>query len=198
MLKMNSIIRSILSESISVKEKISRDPNLIDLVGKISETLIIAFKANQKVLFCGNGGSASDAQHLAAELSGRFMIDRPALFAEALHVNSSALTAIGNDFSFAEVYSRQVQAKGAPGDILVALSTSGNSENILRAATEARKKGMIVVGFTGMNGGKLKSLCDYCLLVPSHNTARIQEAHITLGHIICQIIESTLFPANGS
>lgn len=146
------------------------------------------------VLFCGNGGSAADAQHLAAEFSGRFYYDRPPLNSEALHVNTSYLTAVGNDYSFDEVYARIVRAKGKKGDVLVALSTSGNSENILRAILAAAEAGMTVIGMTGQSGGKMKDKCDTLINVPSADTPRIQEAHITIGHIICELVESDLFP----
>ncbi|HOI99565.1 MAG TPA: SIS domain-containing protein, partial [Rectinema sp.] len=153
------------------------------------------FKNDKKILLCGNGGSAADAQHLAAELSGRFYIDRPPLFAEALHVNTSYLTAVANDYSFDEVYARLVKAKGRPSDILIGISTSGNSSNIIKAINAAKEVGMISVGFTGKTGGKMVSLCDYLINIPSQDAARIQEAHILIGHIICEIVERKLFPA---
>jgi D-sedoheptulose 7-phosphate isomerase len=160
----------------------------------VTDAIVNCYLNEGKVLFCGNGGSAADAQHLAAELSGRFYYDRAPLNAEALHVNTSFLTAVGNDYSFDEVYARMVYAAGKPGDILVALSTSGNSPNILKAAAAAREKGLIVVGMTGKSGGKLNPLCDLLLNIPSTDTPRIQESHITLGHIICELVESELFP----
>ena len=149
------------------------------------------------MLLCGNGGSAADAQHLAAEFSGRFYYDRQPLPAEALHVNTSFLTAVANDYSFEDVYARMVRATGKPGDILIGLSTSGNSPNVVRAFEEARAIGMTTIGFTGETGGKLSPLCDFLINVPSQDTPRIQEAHITIGHIICEIVESTLFPKQG-
>lgn len=191
---MNSKIRDVLAESILVKETIAKDQDLIGLVEKTAQAFITAFKEGHKVLFCGNGGSAADAQHLSSELSGRFYIDRAPLYAEALHVNTSALTAIGNDYDFTEVYARQVEAQGQEGDILVAISTSGNSPNILKAAIAARKKGMIVIGMSGATGGELVEHCNLMLKMPSNNTPRIQEAHITVGHIICEIVEATIFP----
>lgn len=191
---MHSKIKSVLRESISVKEKIAEDAALVELIEKVANAFVAAFNGGHKVLFCGNGGSAADAQHLSSELSGRFYLDRPALYAEALHVNTSALTAIGNDYDFTEIYARQVEAQGQAGDILVALSTSGNSPNIVKAVQAASKKNMTIVGMTGASGGQLKSLCDYLLAMPSQTTPRIQEAHITVGHIICEIVEATIFP----
>jgi D-sedoheptulose 7-phosphate isomerase len=159
----------------------------------VADTIVETYKNSGKLLLCGNGGSAADAQHIAAELSGRFYINRPPLNAEALHVNSSFITAIANDFSFNEVYSRSVEAFGKKGDVLIAISTSGNSENIIQAAIKAKEMGIIVVGFTGDTGGKLKDYCSYLLNVPSKITPRIQEAHILIGHIICEIVENNLF-----
>ncbi|KAF5028204.1 Phosphoheptose isomerase [anaerobic digester metagenome] len=170
------------------------DEQLLSNTRKAAYAIINCYRHESKVLFCGNGGSAADAQHLAAELSGRFYYDRPPLNAEALHVNSSFLTAVGNDYSFDEVYARMINACGKAGDILVALSTSGNSPNIVKAAAAARKRGIFVVGMTGETGGKLKDLCDLLINVPSTDTPRIQESHITLGHIICELVETELFP----
>mgnify|MGYP000644459796 FL=1 len=155
--------------------------------------MVDCFKHDGKILFCGNGGSAADAQHLAAEFSGRFYTDRAPLDAEALHVNTSYLTAVANDYSYNEVYARIVRAKGRKGDILVGLSTSGNSANIIEAFKVAKDKGMIIVGFTGETGGKMKPYCDYLLNIPSTDTPRIQECHITVGHIVCQLVEEQLF-----
>ena len=191
---MEKKISKIIEESIIVKQLILQDQTLQGLMKKVAETMIIALKAGNKILFCGNGGSAADAQHLSCELSGRFFLDRPALFAEALHVNTSTLTAVGNDFGFSEVFARQVQAQGRTGDVLVALSTSGNSENIIRAIQEARKKGMVIIGFSGLTGGKMATLVDILINVPSKTTPRIQEAHIMIGHIVCEIVEATIFP----
>ena len=152
-----------------------------------------ALAENRALLVCGNGGSASDAQHLAAEFSGRFYKDRTPLYAEALHCNTSYLTAVGNDYGFEHVYARAVKAMGKQNDILIAISTSGNSENILQAMKVAKEKKMIVVAMTGLSGGKMKGACDYLLNMPSTDTPRIQEAHITVGHIICEIVENNLF-----
>ena len=145
----------------------------------------------------GRWGSAADAQHIAAELSGRFYYDRDPLYAEALHVNTSYVTAVANDYAYDEIFARMVKAAGRKGDVLIGLTTSGNSANVVKAFQQAKKVGMITVAFTGQTGGKLAELADICLKIPSVNTARIQEAHILTGHILCEIIESTIFPKNG-
>ncbi len=155
--------------------------------------IVDAFRAGNKLLLCGNGGSAADAQHLAAEFTGRFYKDRQGLPAEALHVNTSYLTSVANDYSFDVVYSRMVTGIGNKGDILIGLSTSGNSTNIINALTAAKEKEMITVGFTGEEGGKMKNLCDYLINIPSNDTPRIQESHILIGHIICQLAEEKYF-----
>ncbi len=186
-----------LKESIEVKQKILTNSFLISEVRKVSVACTNAFSRGNKVMFCGNGGSAADAQHLAAEFSGRFYYDRPPLPAEALHVNSSFLTAVANDYSFDEVYARMVRATGRKGDILFGLSTSGNSGNIIRAFEVAREMNITTIGFTGETGGKLAGLCDFLINIPSQDTPRIQESHITIGHIICELVESTLFPKEG-
>ncbi|MCK5464889.1 MAG: D-sedoheptulose 7-phosphate isomerase, partial [Bacteroidales bacterium] len=156
--------------------------------------IIDRYKNAGKVLFCGNGGSAADAQHMAAELSGRYYYDRPPLFAEALHVNTSFLTAVANDYSFEEVYARLVKAMGNKGDILIGLSTSGNSKNVINAMNQARILGMVTAGFTGIGGGEMKDYCDILLDVPSNDTPRIQECHISIGHSICELVERGIFP----
>lgn len=187
-------IKSILQESISVKSKILEDAVLLDKINEAATQCIEAFRRNAKVLFCGNGGSAADAQHLAAEFSGRFYKDRPPLFSEALHVNTSYLTAVGNDYGFEFVYSRMVKGIGKPGDILFGLSTSGNSKNILLAFQEAKNHGMTCIALTGISGGLLAGASDLLINVPSNDTPRIQESHITIGHIICELVEKALFP----
>ncbi len=189
------IIGHAIRESIKIKQYVLDDQHLISIIDIVAEEIINAFRHDKKVLLCGNGGSAADAQHLAAELSGRFYIDRPPLFAEALHVNTSYLTAVANDYSFDEVYARLVRAKGRPEDVLIAISASGNSLNIIKAINVARELDMIVVGFTGQTGGRMASLCNYLINIPSQDTARIQEAHILIGHIICEIVERELFSA---
>lgn len=191
---MQEIIRTIIAESIAIKQQVLADEQLMTIIQKTVLACIATLKNDGKLLFCGNGGSAADAQHLAAEFSGRFYYDRPPLFAEALHVNTSYLTAVANDYSYDEVYARLVQAKGRKGDVLFAISTSGNSSNIVRALHTARQIGMITVGMTGKTGGTMHNLCDFLLNVPSADTPRIQESHILIGHIICQLVEEALFP----
>jgi len=190
---MKSTFLEILEASIEVKQKMVDDDEFMLLLAEAVELISSSLSNGGRILFCGNGGSAADAQHIAAELTGRFYLDRSPLDAEALHANSSYLTAVANDYHFDEVYARLVNAKGRPGDVLVALSTSGNSTNILKAAQAASEQGMKVIGLTGMSGGKLAPICDVCLQVPSNDTPRIQEAHITLGHIICYTIEQEFF-----
>lgn len=182
-----------IQSSIKVKQDMLSEPFLLTIIDDVVEEMVSAFKADKKVLFCGNGGSAADAQHLAAELSGRFYSDRDPLYAEALHTNTSYLTAVANDYSYEEIFSRMVKAQGRNGDILIGISTSGNSKNVLKAIEEANKIGMITVGMTGAKGGKMKELCKYSICVPSDDTPRIQEAHILIGHIICELVESALF-----
>lgn len=190
---MQSIIKNIISDSIVTKQALLADEELLQVIEKVVDVCVKTFQDKGKVLFCGNGGSAADAQHIAGELSGRFFIDREPLFAEALHVNTSFLTAMANDYSFEEAYARMVRAAGRKGDILFALSTSGNSPNILKAAQDAQKIGMTVVGMTGETGGKLIDYCDFIIKVPSVITPRIQECHIMVGHVICEIIEERIF-----
>ncbi len=193
-MKKSKIIIESLKNSIAVKELILMDESLLQRVEQASQLMIDTFNQSGKVLFCGNGGSAADAQHLAAELSGRFFYDRPPLYAEALHVNGSFVTAVANDYSYEMVYHRMVVAAGRQGDVLVAISTSGNSTIILNAIAAAKECGMKVVGFTGDTGGKMATICDVLINVPSAITPHVQESHITLGHILCDIIEKTLFP----
>ena len=190
---MSEQIKQVILDSITVKQQLLDDENVIAKLDAISNLIVDAFRNGKKVLFCGNGGSAADAQHLAAEFSGRFYLDREALPAEALHVNTSYLTAIANDYSFEVAYARLVKGIGHAGDILVGLSTSGNSSNIVEAFKAAKEKGMITIGFTGETGGQLKSLSDHLFNVPSKTTPRIQESHIMLGHIICQLVEERYF-----
>jgi D-sedoheptulose 7-phosphate isomerase len=189
---MDSATRAI-SESIELKKRILEDSNILETITTVAKEIENAFREGCKVFFCGNGGSAADAQHLAAEFSGRFYFDRPPLFSEALHVNTSYLTAVANDYSYDEVYSRLLRAKGSKGDVLVALSTSGNSKNILKALDVAGEAGMTTVGLTGEGGGLMKDKCKYLIAVPSKDTPRIQEVHITIGHVICELVEAALF-----
>ncbi len=190
---MQQQITDILKQSIAVKQNIIQSPALIAEIELVVEKLVTAFSNGNKVLFCGNGGSAADAQHLSAEFSGRFYTDRDPLPSEALHCNTSYITAVGNDYGFELIYSRIVKGIGRPGDVLIGLSTSGNSANITNALQVAKEIGMITVGFTGETGGKMKGLCDHLLNVPSNDTPRIQESHITIGHIMCQLVEEKLF-----
>lgn len=186
-------IRDIIKSSIDTKEKLLQDELLLKTIATTIDVIVNAFRDGKRVYFCGNGGSAADAQHLAAEFSGRFYNDRKALPAEALHCNTSYLTAVANDYSFDDIYSRLIDGIGAEGDVLVGLSTSGNSANIVKACETARKKGMITVGFTGDSGGKMRSVCDHLLNIPSTDTPRIQESHIMVGHIICELVEAKYF-----
>ncbi|QQR96892.1 MAG: D-sedoheptulose 7-phosphate isomerase [Sphingobacteriales bacterium] len=190
---MNNKIAHILQDSINTKNKIVEDKILINTIAEVADVITKCFKDDNKLLLCGNGGSAADAQHLAAEFSGRFYHDREPLFAEALHVNTSYLTAVANDYSYNEVYSRLVKAKGRKGDVLIGISTSGNSQNIINAFQVANERQMITIGFTGESGGKMKELSECLINIPSTETPRIQEAHITVGHIICQLVEENYF-----
>ncbi len=190
---MQQQIRNIIQASIDTKQRILSDNALIVRIETVTDVIAKAFANGNKVLFCGNGGSAADAQHLAAEFSGRFYSDRDPLPSEALHCNSSYITAVANDYGYDVVYSRIIKGTGKPGDVLVGLSTSGNSVNIINAMDQAKKLGMITVGLTGETGGKMKTVCDYLLNMPSNDTPRIQESHITVGHIICQLVEEALF-----
>lgn len=191
--KSNSNIQQPIEESITVKQLILNDK---DLLNRIEETVVLcvnSLKLGGKIWFAGNGGSAADAQHLAAELSGRFYLDRKSIPAEALHVNTSFMTAVANDYGFDKVYARLLQGCAHRGDVLVAISTSGNSANIVEAVAMAKSLGVHVVALTGEKGGKLRDCCDILLNVPSHDTPRIQESHILIGHIICENIEKELF-----
>lgn len=188
-------IQDIITESITVKDRVLNDPALIRQVGEIVTLIVRRFREGKHLYFCGNGGSAADAQHLAAEFSGRFYIDRDALPSEALHCNTSYMTAVANDYSYDLIYSRLIKGIGKREDILVGMSTSGNSTNILKAFETAREKGITTIGMTGEGGGKLKALSDHLIAIPSRNTPRIQEAHMLLGHIICQLVEEQYFSA---
>lgn len=190
---MSDKIRKIISDSIAVKNAILQDENMQQKLAQIADAMVKCLKNNGRIYFCGNGGSAADAQHLAAEFSGRFYTDRRALPSEALHCNTSYLTAVANDYSYDVVYSRLIDGIANEGDFVAGLSTSGNSANIVKAFETARKKKVITVGFTGKDGGKMKELSDYLLNVPSTDTPRIQESHIMLGHIICQLVEEHYF-----
>ena len=190
---MKEKIKNIIQSSVDVKNKMLSDDKLLLTIMDCVSAIVSAFEKGNKVLFCGNGGSASDAQHLAAEFSGRFYTDRDALPAEALHCNTSYITAVANDYSYDVIYSRLIKGIGNAGDVLVGLSTSGNSKNIINAFEVAKEKKMITIAFTGSTGGKLKKHADLLLNIPSDDTPRIQESHITLGHIICQLVEEIYF-----
>ena len=190
---MQDKIQSIIQQSIATKQALLENGELLKSIEAIVLEIVLAFRAGNRVYFCGNGGSAADAQHLAAEFSGRFYKDRLALPAEALHCNTSYLTAVANDYGYEHVYARLIEGIGQPGDILVGLSTSGNSVNILEALMKARRKGMTTIGFTGEDGGKMLEECNFLVNVPSKDTPRIQECHIMIGHIICELVESQYF-----
>lgn len=190
---MREDIKRIIAASIAVKQKLLADESLLKTTERVVGLIVNAFKNGNRVYFAGNGGSAADAQHLAAEFSGRFYTDRHALPAEALHCNTSYLTAVANDYSYDEIYARLIEGIANKGDVLVGLSTSGNSKNIVRAFETARKKDVITIGFTGENGGKMKTLSDQLFNVPSNDTPRIQETHILLGHIVCELVERDYF-----
>jgi D-sedoheptulose 7-phosphate isomerase len=185
--------------SIAVKQRLLRDSALISSIARVCEVSLAAMKRGNKLLLFGNGGSAADAQHIAAELIGRFAFDRPALPALALSVNTSCVTAIANDYGFDQVFSRQLEALARPGDVAIGFSTSGNSPNVLNGITTAKKMGLHTVALTGTPGGKLKQApdLDHCLCAPSSETPRIQECHILIGHIVSELVEQELFHAKG-
>ena len=182
-----------IEESIQVKQLILQDIDLVEKISAAAEMMCASLRNQGKIHFCGNGGSAADAQHLAAELSGRFYFDRPPLNAEALHCNTSYLTAVGNDYGYEHIFSRLLAGTGHAGDVLVGISTSGNSQNIVKAFEKAREMGIQTIALTGRGGGKMKELADLCLNVPSTDTPRIQESHIMIGHIICELVETEMF-----
>lgn len=191
---MITFIQNKIKSSVDLKTALLQREDLLNAVSEAVTKITDTYKSNGKVLWCGNGGSAADAQHLAAELSGRFYYDRPPLFSEALHVNTSYTTAVANDYSYDVIYSRLVKAMGRKGDVLIGLSTSGNSANVVKAFEEARKSGIITVGFTGETGGKMKEFTDILINIPSTDTPRIQECHMLLGHTICELVEMALYP----
>ena len=186
-------IKKIIKSSIDTKQSVLQNEGLLKTIAASVDVIVNAFRNGNRVYFCGNGGSAADAQHLAAEFSGRFYTNRKALPAEALHCNTSYLTAVANDYGFDEIYSRLIDGIGEAGDVLVGLSTSGTSVNITKAFETAKKKEMITIGFTGKSGGNMKPLCDHLVNIPSTDTPRIQESHIMVGHIICQLVEEKYF-----
>ncbi len=187
------LVKSRLESHSNLIEKALSNPQLLETLNRAATVIETCFRAGNKVYFCGNGGSAADAQHLAAEFSGKYLINRDCLPAEALHCNTSYLTAVSNDFSYEIVYSRLISGIGRKGDVLIGLSTSGNSTNIVKAFEVCRSKGITTVAFTGEGGGAMAPLADLLLAVPSTDTPRIQETHITLGHILCELVESAIF-----
>jgi D-sedoheptulose 7-phosphate isomerase len=186
-------ITSSIQASIAAKEKLLHDAEVVSTIAKVVELMVSALKQGNKLILFGNGGSAADAQHIAAEFVGRFAFNRPALPAMALSVNSSCVTAIGNDYGFDLIFSRQIEALGRSGDVAIGISTSGNSPNVIRAISVAKKMGMSTVALTSSTGGKLKDAVDYCLRAPSNETPRIQECHILIGHIVSELVEQTMF-----
>jgi D-sedoheptulose 7-phosphate isomerase len=191
-LDLQRLVADRIADSLAIKQAFLRNDKALALVADVARVVTTSIRGGGKVLFFGNGGSAADAQHLAAELAGRYLLERPGLPGLALTTNTSCLTAIGNDYGYDRVFARQLQAIGAAGDVAIAISTSGNSASVLRAAEAAKEKKMITVGMTGSGGGKLKPLVDYCLCVTSDHPARIQEVHILIGHILCEIVEEEL------
>lgn len=190
---MQDKIQSIIQASIDTKQQVLQDPAILKTIEDCVNIISQAFSAGKRVWFCGNGGSAADAQHLAAEFSGRFYKNRKALPAEALHCNTSYLTAVANDYSYDDIYARLVDGITDAGDVLIGFSTSGNSANVLKAFEVAREKELITIGFTGASGGKMRELSHFLINVPSNDTPRIQESHILIGHIICELVEAKLF-----
>ncbi len=191
----DTAIRRAIRASLEAKQALLEDAGLRDKMAQAAHLLYQSYRGGHKVLLCGNGGSAADAQHIAAELSGRFYFDRPPLYAEALHVNTSYLTAVANDYGYAEVFARLVEAAGRSGDALIAISTSGNSPSVLRAVHKANQLGITTIGLTGAGGGQLAAECALCIQVPATDTPRIQECHILIGHIWCELLEAWLFRA---
>jgi D-sedoheptulose 7-phosphate isomerase len=189
-----SQIKQNIEASIALKQEVLESDVIRKQIHQFAQFVVACFKQDGKVLWCGNGGSAADAQHLAAEFSGRYYYDRPPLFSEALSVNSSYVTAVANDYSYDEIFARLTEAMGRKGDVLIGMSTSGNSGNVVRALERAKERGMITIGLTGEGGGKMASLCDLCIQIPSKDTPRIQECHMLIGHTVCEIVESEIFP----
>jgi D-sedoheptulose 7-phosphate isomerase len=186
-------VRSLIQASIAVKQKLLQDVELVASVAEVGKLIVDALLQEKKILLLGNGGSAADAQHIAAEFVGRFAFDRPALPALALSVNTSCVTAIGNDYGFDLVFSRQIEALGQKGDVAIGISTSGSSANVLHAMSTSKKIGLRTIALTGCTGGKLKNEVEFCLCAPSTETPRIQECHILMGHIISELVEQTIF-----
>lgn len=190
---MDNYIKTYIAESVATKEKILNSKEVLNKIEKASKIIIEAYEKEKKILIAGNGGSAADAQHISAELVSKFYKDRPALNAIALTTNTSILTAVGNDFSHEYIFARQIQAYGTMGDVFIAISTSGNSKNIIKSIEEAKLRGLNIIGLTGSNDCIMDKICDLTIKVPSDKTPIIQEAHIMVGHIICGIVEKQLF-----
>ena len=190
---MKNFVTNQIKKSIEVKQQILENKDILETILKVGEVLVEVYKNGNKLLIAGNGGSAADAQHIAGELVSKFYFDRPALPAIALTTDTSIITAIGNDYGYEKLFSRQIEANGVKGDVFLGISTSGNSKNIIEGLKIAKEKGVITIGLTGESGGKMKELCDYCICVPSNETPRIQESHILIGHILCSIIEEAMF-----
>lgn len=193
MADLKNYVRQQLLDAAKLQQAVFESDDLHQALTSASELAIQTYRNKNKMLFAGNGGSAADAQHLAAEMVSRFNFDRPALPALALNTNTSTGTSIGNDYGYENLFSRQIEAFGIRGDLFVALSTSGNSPNIIKALEVAKTKGLVTLGLTGESGGKMKGLCDHIIRVPSRHTPRIQEIHILMGHIICAAVENALF-----
>lgn len=189
----NNYITEQIKNSIDVKKQLLEDSNLMELIHEVSLKVVDVYKNGNKTLIAGNGGSAADAQHIAGEFVSKFYFDRPGLASIALTTDTSILTAIGNDYGYEKLFSRQIQANGVKGDIFIGISTSGNSVNIVEALKECKKKDIVTVGLTGKDGGEMSELCDYCIKVPSNETPRIQEVHILIGHVICAVVEEIIF-----
>jgi len=189
----NKYISNQVQKSIDTKQKLLDNQELMDLIQKVALKCVEVYKNGNKTLIAGNGGSAADAQHIAGEFVSRFYFDRPGLASIALTTDTSILTAIGNDYGYEKLFSRQVQANGVKGDMFIGISTSGNSANVIEALKECRYKGIVTVGLTGEKGGKMAEMCDFCIKVPSIETPRVQEAHILIGHIICAVVEEAIF-----
>jgi D-sedoheptulose 7-phosphate isomerase len=191
----SGVVGDYLTEAVAVIERMRADAALCGRIEATAAACARALSEGRKVMFCGNGGSAADAQHLAGELVSRFNYDRPGLAGLALTVDSSVLTAIGNDYGYERVFARQVEALGVGGDVLIGISTSGRSSNVLRALEAARSAGMVTVGFTGRDGGPMAELCDIEVRIPSASTPLVQQGHLTVGHLVCAIVEAAIHPA---
>ena len=190
---MLNFIESQIEKSYKTKKAILEDDSLLSVIREVSSKTVEAYRRGNKTLIAGNGGSAADAQHIAGEFVSRFYFDRPGLPSMALTTDTSILTAIGNDYGYERLFARQIEANAKEGDVFIAISTSGNSPNILEALEVCKDRNILSVGLTGESGGRMKDICDYCICVPSSETPRIQESHILIGHIICAVVEEEIF-----